>query len=164
MTNEMSFDEFEFLESMKKSRKGIFLTRMDALVPWAELNAIAEPCYSARQEQAGDCSYPLETMLRIYLLQHWYNLSDSDAESALDDSMAMRYFSRLGDFDNPTPDEAEIFAFRRLLDEKKVSDKILDSVRRCLKDAGVRVSAGRIADPVFKDATDSAKTTPETDR
>lgn len=111
MTNGVSFDEFDFLESMKKSRKGIFLTKMETIVPWAEINAIAEPCYAAEQKQSGLCSYPLETMLRIYLLLHWYNLSASDAENALCDSMAMRYFARLGDFDNPTPDETEIFCF-----------------------------------------------------
>lgn len=163
MTNDVSFDEFDFLESMKKSRKGIFLTKMETIVPWAEINAIAEPCYDAERKKTGQCSYPLDTMLRIYLLQQWYNLSASDVENALCDSMAMRYFSRLGDFDNPTPDEAEIFAFRQLLEKENVSDKILDAVLSRTKDAGVRVSAGKISDPVCQSRPVSAKTKPKND-
>ena len=42
---------------------------------------------------------PLETMLRIYVLQNWYALSDPMAEETLYDSEAMRCFAgiELGD-------------------------------------------------------------------
>ena len=43
---------------------------------------------------AGDL-YPLETMLRIHCMQHWYNLSDGAMEDALYEIASMRLFARL---------------------------------------------------------------------
>lgn len=39
--------------------------------------------------------YPLETMLRIHCMQHWYNLSDGAMEDALYEIASMRLFARL---------------------------------------------------------------------
>ncbi|STI82730.1 IS5 transposase and trans-activator [Escherichia coli] len=41
---------------------------------------------------AGDL-YPLETMLRIHCMQHWYNLSDGAMEDALYEIASMRLFA-----------------------------------------------------------------------
>ena len=81
---------------------------MDAIVPWNVLCAVIEPYYAKTPENAGRRSYPLESMLRIHLMQHWFELSDPGMESELYDSMAMRKFAKLGSLDNPTPDETTI--------------------------------------------------------
>lgn len=46
---------------------------------------------------------PLERMLRIYLLQLWFNLSDPAVEEALYDSAAMRRFARIDLGREPAP-------------------------------------------------------------
>ena len=43
----------------------------------------------------GRRPYPLETMLRIHCMQHWYNLSDGAMEDALYEIASMRLFARL---------------------------------------------------------------------
>ena len=40
--------------------------------------------------------YPLETMLRVHLLQNWFSLSDPAMEEALYEITSMRQFARLG--------------------------------------------------------------------
>ena len=54
---------------------------MEAVVPWAELEALIEPYYP----KAGNGRQPVGVgiMLRIYFLQHWFNLSDPGAEDSL---------------------------------------------------------------------------------
>jgi hypothetical protein len=42
---------------------------------------------------AGRPLIGLEGMLRIYFLQHWFNLSDPAVEDGLDDPSAMRSFA-----------------------------------------------------------------------
>ncbi|MFQ0151418.1 transposase, partial [Klebsiella pneumoniae] len=43
----------------------------------------------------GRRPYPLETMLRIHCMQHWYNMSDGAMEDALYEIASMRLFARL---------------------------------------------------------------------
>lgn len=52
----------------KRTRREVFLAEMDRVVPWEELLGVIEPHYP-RRGQSGRQPYPLETMLRIHLLQ-----------------------------------------------------------------------------------------------
>ena len=103
MARQLSFAETEFSKGIQKSRKGKFLEQMEEIVPWTELAEIISPYYAKEPEKAGRRPYPLLTMLRIHLMQHWFNLSDPAMESELYDSMAMRKFAGLGGLNNPTP-------------------------------------------------------------
>jgi len=62
---------------------------MERVVPWGELCALIEPFYP-KGEGPGRPPVGVEGMLRIYFLQHWFNLSDPAVEEALYDSTAMR--------------------------------------------------------------------------
>ncbi len=62
----------------------------------------------------GRRPYPLETMLRIHCMQHWYNLSDGAMEDALYEIASMRLFARLS-LDSALPDRTTIMNFRHLL-------------------------------------------------
>lgn len=59
---------------------------------------------------------PKETMLRIYVRQNWYALSDPMAEEMLYDSDAMRQFAGIELGDGRIPDETTILNFRHLLE------------------------------------------------
>jgi transposase, IS5 family len=49
---------------------------MEAVVPWSALIDLIEPHYPKTNKKGGRSLYPLTAMLRIYLLQQWYDLSD----------------------------------------------------------------------------------------
>jgi IS5 family transposase len=51
-------------------------------------------------------------MLRIYFLQHWFNLSDPAVEEALYDSLVMRSFVGIDLGREPVPDETTACRFR----------------------------------------------------
>ena len=74
----------------KTTRRAAFLDEMERVVPWSALCALIEPFYP----KPGNGRRPVgvERMLRIYFLQHWFNLSDPAVEEALYDSRAMRSF------------------------------------------------------------------------
>jgi IS5 family transposase len=46
-----------------------FLSEMEAVVPWKVLVDLIEPHYPRSSSKGGRPLYPLETMLRIHLLQ-----------------------------------------------------------------------------------------------
>ena len=80
-----------FEKHARPSRREQFLQTMETVVPWSELEALIEPHYP----KAGNGRQPvgLSIMLRVYFLQHWFNLSDPGAEDALYDSPALRGFA-----------------------------------------------------------------------
>src|SRR5215813_3515765 len=74
----------------KTTRRAVFLAEMERVVPWSALCKLIEPFYP--KPGNGRPPVGVERMLRIYFLQHWFNLSDPAVEEALYDSQAMRGF------------------------------------------------------------------------
>jgi len=62
-------------------------------VPWKALIDLIEPYYPKIGSKGGRPPYPLETMLRIHLIQQWYDLSDPAMEIALIEVPTMRRFA-----------------------------------------------------------------------
>ncbi|RMP67211.1 hypothetical protein ALQ19_200039 [Pseudomonas syringae pv. berberidis] len=91
--SQMSFSDFEYAGKRKQTRRERFLAEMDQVVPWTGLLGLIEPFYP--KAGGGRKPYPLETMLRIHLLQNWFSLSDPAMEEALYEITPMRQFARL---------------------------------------------------------------------
>ncbi|TEX32479.1 hypothetical protein IPC575_26815, partial [Pseudomonas aeruginosa] len=66
--SQMSFSDFEYAGKRKQTRRERFLAEMEQVVPWSGLVALIEPHYP--KAGGGRKPYPLETMLRIHLLQN----------------------------------------------------------------------------------------------
>uniref|UniRef100_UPI0019015A7D transposase n=1 Tax=Xanthomonas fragariae TaxID=48664 RepID=UPI0019015A7D len=123
---QLSFGDAEYNGKRKRTRREVFLSEMDQVVPWKDLLTLIAPHYP-RSGQPGRQPYPLETMLRIHFVQQWYALSDPSAEEALYDTVSMRRFARLGGLDN-VPDETTILNFRRLLETHGLAARMLEAV------------------------------------
>jgi IS5 family transposase len=85
-------------------------------------------------------------MLRIYYLQQWFNLSDTAAEEALYDSVAMREFVDIDLGREPVPDQNTIWRFRLLLEHRGLVRQLFAAVSQQLKAAGLKLSVGSIVD------------------
>ncbi len=110
--SQLSFATLDYQAKKKQTKRENFLGEMDAVVPWAVLEALIAPHYP--KPGNGRQPYPLAVMLRIDFLQQWYQISDPAAEEALYDSNAMRQFARLELDHDQVPDETTILNFRHL--------------------------------------------------
>jgi IS5 family transposase len=139
----------------RTSRREAFLTSMETIVPWSELEALIAPFYP----KAGKGRQPvgLGIMLRIYFLQHWFNLSDPGAEDALYESPVLRGFAGIDLGRAAAPDETTILNFRHLLEKHELNGKILDTVNLYLASQGIRISTGTIVDATIISAPSSTK-------
>ena len=97
--------------------------------------------------------------LRIYFLQHWFNLSDPQAEDCLYDSEAMRKFVGIDLGAEASPDETTICKFRHLIEEKGIGKQIFASVNEHLKAQGIKIGNGTIVDATIITAPSSTKNT-----
>ena len=69
----------------KRTRKREFLDEMERVVPWLALIDLITPY--APEGKRGRSPFPVETMLRINLMQQWFTLSDPSMEEALYDAV-----------------------------------------------------------------------------
>jgi transglutaminase-like putative cysteine protease len=76
-------------------------------VPWKALLDLIEPHYPVAGR--GRRPYPLESMLRVHLMQNWFALSDPAMDEALYEIASLRAFAHLS-LGEPIPDETIIAA------------------------------------------------------
>lgn len=144
-----------FEKHRKQTRKTEFLSRMDKLVPWAELCGVIEPYYP----KAGNGRPPigLERMLRMYFIAHWFNLADEACEDALYDVSAFRDFCRIDLGHEGVPDATSLLGFRHLLEEHDLGAAMFAKVGELLQANGLRLSGGTIVDATIIAAPPSTK-------
>ena len=154
MSQQLTFADSEFSSKRRLTRKEIFLSRMDTLLPWPQLLGNIEPVYPKAGN--GRRPYSLETMFRIHCLQLWYSLGDEAMEDALYEIASMRQFALLS-LDKAIPDRTTIMNFRHLLEKYKLTRKIFQTVNQWLLDCGVMMTQGTLVDATIIEAPSSTK-------
>jgi IS5 family transposase len=154
----MAADQGDVFERYRKpTRRDTFLATMDEIVPWQELTVVIEPHYP----KAGKGRPPigLERMLRMYFVQHWFNLADEACEEALLDSTALRRFVGIDLGRERVPDGTTLLKFRRLLETHQLGEALFAKVGEVLQARGLKVGVGTIVDATIIGAPSSTKNT-----
>ncbi len=86
-----SFSGLEYASKKKLTRRDLFLAEIDAVTPRAALAAELEPFYP-KSKGRGRPPVGLERMLRMYVTQQCFSLSDEGIEDAIYDSQSIRRF------------------------------------------------------------------------
>ena len=112
------------------TRRDLFLDDIGDLLPFERMLLLAQPFYSPGRK--GRKPFPLERMLRMYLLRLFYGLTDEGTEDAVCDSLAMQRFLCLdagaGDL---IPDATTLGKFRGILAEAGVQEQLFTLLRDC---------------------------------
>ena len=66
-----TFSDLEYQGKKRKTRRELFLERMDSLIPWQRLEERILPFYPKAGN--GRHPYPLPAMLRVHCVQLFYN-------------------------------------------------------------------------------------------
>lgn len=151
---QQSFSSLAYDNKKKKTRREAFLGQMEKVIPWKRLLKPIKKHYP--KSGNGRPPYPLETMLRIYLMQQWYQLSDPAMEDSLYDIESMRRFARL-DLEQAIPDETTILNFRRLLERHKLTARLFKEVAGYLEENDLIFNTGTIVDASIVNAPSSTK-------
>ena len=120
-------------EEKRITKREKFLDTMNKVVPWEEWEEIIRPYYP--KGERGRPPIGIATMLRVYLVQVWFNMSDEATEDALYDSNAIRKFVGLNS-DERAPDATTLLKFRHLLEENDLCEKLFQSIKKMLDDKG----------------------------
>lgn len=150
-----TFESLAWKHKGKVTRREHFLAEMDAVIPWNSLVGLIQPHYPKSGQ--GTQPMPLERMLRIHFMQHWFNLSDPAMEDSLYDSESMRRFAGIELAEDAVPDESTILRFRHLLEQHHLSERIFAQIRGLLEQKRLLLKSGTIVDATIIAAPPSTK-------
>lgn len=156
MPRQASFADLEYASKKRLTRREIFLNEMEAMVPWSALLAKLEPDYP-KSGRRGRQPMALDSMLRIYCAQNWFNFSDRQMEDALYEIESLRRFAGFSGVTAALPDETTILNFRHFLEEHGLTEALLDEINGHLKAQGLLVSKGSMVDATIIHAPSSTK-------
>ena len=109
--------------SQVRTKKREFLAKIDRIVPWGEWSSLIRPYFYKRER--GNKPYDLERMLRIYLVQNLYNLSDMAAVAEVIDRRAFSDFCGV-ESSNQVPDGDTLGRFRNILLKNGIQQELFE--------------------------------------
>ena len=151
-----SFADLEYAAKKRRTRRDRFLGEIEVVTPWATLVAEIAPYYP-KGEGPGRPPIGLERMLRMYIAQQCFGLSDEGIEDALYDSQSIRRFVGVDLGREGAPDATTLVKFRRLLEEHKLTERIFEAIKTHLADKGLLLREGTIVDATLIAAPPSTK-------
>lgn len=118
-----SFSDLEYSAKKTLTRRDRFLAGIHAATLRAALEVEIEPFYP-KGEGRGRPPIGLSRMLRMYVAQQSFGLSDKGMDDALYDSQAIRGFVGIDLSRESAPDATTLLKFRRLLETRGLMRKI----------------------------------------
>ena len=155
MNQQTSFTDYEYDNRSRRTRREQFLASMDEMIPWQDWVDMIEPYYPKGTH--GRRPIGAETMLRMYLMQNWFGLSDEGMEDAVYDSYAMKNFLGIDFTHEQVPDATTLLKFRHLLEKHNLAEKLFADIRERLDHSGLIMHGGTIVDATIVRAPSSTK-------
>lgn len=137
-----------------RTNKKEFLDKLESIIPWDNFIKIIQPSYY--KGELGNKPYPLELMLRIFILQNVYNLADMAVMNEVIDSRAFSNFCGVNSPDE-VPNGDTIGRFRNILTRNGLQEKIFAEVVKILVSKGLILKKGTIVDSTFIESPSSTK-------
>lgn len=154
MDKQLSLSALSDELSQVRTKKREFLAEIDRIVPWEKWISNIKPYYY--KGERGNEPYDLERMLRIYLVQNLYNLSDMAAVAEVIDSRAFSDFCGV-ESSNQVPDGDTLGRFRNILLRNGIQQELFAQVVELLMQRGLILKRGTIVDSTFIEAPSSTK-------
>lgn len=151
-----SFSELEYASKKKQTRRDRFLAELDAVTPWVDLEKTVTPFYPSSGGR-GRPPMGLTRMLRMYVAQQCFGLSDEGIEDALYDSQAIRRFVGIDLNRESAPDATTLLNFRHLLESHELTESIFNTINGHLAEKGLLLREGTIVDATLIAAPPSTK-------
>lgn len=154
MNKQMSLSMFNDELAQVRTKKKEFLAQMNRIIPWGEWVALIQPHYY--KGERGNKPYPLELMLRLFILQNLYDLSDEGTVAEVIDSRAFSDFCGV-ESSNQVPNGDTLGRFRNLLIRHGLQEKLFEQVVVMLMERGQILKKGTIVDSTIISAPSSTK-------
>jgi len=154
MEKQVRFSDIEYDTRRKKTKKELFLEQMSKSVPLELICSVVKPYYYLKGN--GREPINLETMVKMYLVSHWYNTSDEGTEDLIYESNSVKRY--IGVIDSNVPDATTLQKFRvEIIERNNLGNKIFAELTKVLTEKKILLKEGTIVDATIISAPDSTK-------
>ena len=129
----------------KNKGKNEVLEAIDKVIQWKPIEKILEKNYPKGKSTTGRIPYAPLLLLKMTLIQTWFQLSDEQLERHLNDTLSFMKFCHIG-LNDQVPDATVIVRFRQFLQEKNLLEKCLETINKQLEQHQLILKAGVIID------------------
>ncbi len=148
---QQTFSDIEYSNRKWKTKREEFLE----IIPWDEWVSVIVPYYPSGKR--GRPPKGIKKMLRMYLLQVWFNLSDEGTKVAIYDSYSMRKFVGINFPEEDAPDATTLLKFRRLLEQNGINKLFFEAINCVMVESGHMLKGGTVVDATIINASPSTK-------
>jgi len=139
MDKQMSLSAFNDELAQVRTKKKEFLEQMERIIPWDEWITLIQPYYY--KGERGNKPYTLALMLRLFMLQNLYDLSDEGTVAEVIGSRAFSDFCGV-DSSNQVPNGDTLGRFRNLLIRHGLQQQLFAQVVAMLMERGLILKKG----------------------
>ncbi len=132
-----------------------FLDQLDKVIPRDKLER--EIDQKITKHNVWRNRFPTKTMLKVYFLQLWYNLSDPETEDAIYDRVSFQKFLDMDILKDKAPDESTILRFRHFLEDHKLQKRMFKVINQLLEKEWLLIKEGTTVDATILPASSSTK-------
>lgn len=137
-----------------KTQSKAALGYIDKIIDWSRIMGRIEKLLKnilKRESTIGRKRFSLEVIVRCFIIQYMYGLSDPRLEEEIADRRSFQIFLGLTSGDS-IPDETTICRYRELFSSYKLDKWIFNEFNKQLKRLGIIVGKGTIVDATIKEA------------
>ncbi len=145
-----TFSDIEYSNRKRVTKREEFIDIMGE--EWVEFVRQYYPAGKRGRPAKG-----IEKMLRMYLLQTWFNLSDEGVEDSIYDSYAFRKFMKTDFMNEQVPDATTLLKFRHMIEKNHLGEEFFKAINRVMEATGHIMHGGTIVDATIINAPGSTK-------
>lgn len=149
--SQLTFADIAVKDKRKRSRISIKLEKINKIVNWDDILSIVRIVDRTDKRIGGAPHKDLLVKVKMLFLQYLYNLSDPELEDQVNDRLSFQNFVGVS-FTTTIPDYTTIWRFRERLIEKKLNDKLFDTILGYLESKNLLVKKGTIIDATIIDS------------
>lgn len=154
----MSFASTLFSSSIvKETRYDRFLNQMNEIIPRNELIKVIESNYIKSNNNSWRPRIDTMILLKMTMLQTWYNLSDPAVEELCYDRISFQKFLDIDLNTTTVPDETTIVNFRKFMNENNIQKQIFDKINQIISSKKITIKEWTIVDATILPASWSTK-------
>lgn len=141
----------------KSLRTVTYLETMNKVIPWKEILHAIQKSFPDVWEHWWRPRSELIMLVKMTLLQQWYNLSDEAVEENIYDRNSFQLFCDINVWSDTIPDATTLCRFRKHCNEHRLNEKIFKIINKRLEKEQIIVKTWTIMDATIITASWSTK-------
>ena len=125
----------------KHVEKNQFFRKVKKVIDWASIDKELRSVYTKGLTDRGAKAYAPLLLFKMLLISEWYELSDTQTESMVNDSLSAMKFCNLT-IEDSVPTHSTLSRFKKELRDKGAHDRILTSFTEQLERQGLSIENG----------------------